>query len=40
MFGKKNKTKAFYDEEVHAEFYPETESILRTLEEFMDLSGT
>ena len=38
--GESKKGKAFYDEEVHAEFYPETESILRTLEEFMDLSGT
>lgn len=37
--GESEKGKAFYDEEVHAEFYPEAESILRTLEEFTNLSG-
>jgi anionic cell wall polymer biosynthesis LytR-Cps2A-Psr (LCP) family protein len=36
--GESGKGKAFYDGEVHAEFYPETESILQTLEKFTGLS--
>lgn len=37
--GESKKGKGSYDEIVHAEFYPETESILQTLEEFTGLSG-
>ena len=36
--GESRKGEASYDGEVHAEFYPETESILQTLEKFTDLS--
>ena len=36
--GESQKGKASYDGEVHSEFYPDTESILRTLREFTDLS--
>ena len=41
--GESKKGKAFYDGVIHVEFYPETDSILRTLEKFMtieeELSG-
>ena len=37
--GESKKGKGSYDKIVHAEFYPETESILQTLEEFTGLSG-
>ena len=36
--GESRKGEASYDGEVHAEFYPDTESILKTLREFADIS--